>query len=581
MARTAYLIFLILLCTACAGPSLPPPKLSDTISRELQAVAEHKNKRQEDAVIRAALLPPLRAEMPKSGVQQVEPRFDLAVSNAPAIQVFMAIVSGTRYSMLVHPQVTGSVSVNLKDVTVPEALSSLRDLYGYEYRMDGTRVFIEPMTIQTRIFTVNYLVGQRSGRTDVRVTSGSIADAPTSGGSGTTGSNTTTTATPNTAGAATAGLSDSSRIQTQTSNDFWVDLRNTLVSIVGNDAGRNVIVNPQAGVIVARALPGELRNVEKYLRAIKLSVERQVMLEAKIIEVTLKQQYQAGVNWAAFPSHAASAGFVNPGTGLATSGSLANGSLTVDPGTASLSVAASAGALLTGVPGAALFGLALQTQNFAALLSFLESQGTVQVLSSPRIATLNNQKAVLKVGTDEYFLTNISGGNTTSGSTTGTTQSFPSLTLRPFFSGVALDVTPQIDQDSNIILHVHPSVSDVQTDNRTINLGTVFGGNINLPLARSTVSETDSIVKAQDGNIVAIGGLMKIDEIDNRSGVPGAQDSAVGGLFRNAQRTMVKKELVILIKPTVIQSGDDPEDVRQARDRIMNMSAPAITSGSN
>lgn len=580
MARIAYLFFLTLLCTACAGPSLPPPKLSDTISRELQAAAEHKNKRQEDAAVRAALLPPLRAEMPKSGVQQAEPRFDLAVSNAPAIQVFMAIVSGTRYSMLVHPQVTGSISVSLKDVTVPEALSSIRDLYGYEYRIDGTRVFVEPMTIQTRVFAVNYLVGQRSGRTDVRVTSGSVADAPTGAVPGTTGTNTTTT-NPNTTGAATAGLSDSSRIQTQTSNDFWVDLRNTLVAIVGNDAGRNVIVNPQAGVIVARAMPGELRNVEKYLRAIKLSVERQVMLEAKIIEVTLKQQYQAGVNWAAFPSHAASAGLVNPGTALSTSGALANGSLTIDSGTGSIAAAASAGALLSGVPGAALFGLALQTQNFAALLSFLESQGTVQVLSSPRIATLNNQKAVLKVGTDEYFLTNISGGNTTSGSTTGTTQSFPSLTLRPFFSGVALDVTPQIDQDSNIILHVHPSVSDVQTDNRTINLGTVFGGNINLPLARSTVSETDSIVKAQDGNIVAIGGLMKIDEIDNRSGVPGAQDSAVGGLFRNAQRTMVKKELVILIKPTVIQSGDDPEDVRQARDRIMNMSAPAITSGSN
>ena len=105
--------------------------------------------------------------MPKSGVQQAEPRFDLAVSNAPAIQVFMAIVSGTRYSMLVHPQVTGSISVNLKDVTVPEALSSIRDLYGYEYRIDGTRIFVEPMTIQTKVFTVNYLVGQRSGHRPV------------------------------------------------------------------------------------------------------------------------------------------------------------------------------------------------------------------------------------------------------------------------------------------------------------------------------------------------------------------------------------------------------------------------------
>src|SRR5262249_7905242 len=156
--------------------------------------------------------------------------------------------------------------------------------------------------------------------------------------------------------------------------------------------------------------------------------------------------------------------------------------------------------------------LAFQTQNFAALLEFLESQGSVQVLSSPRIATINNQKAVLKVGTDEFFITNITGGTTTTGAVAGTTgtNTFPTLTLRPFFTGVALDVTPQIDEQSNIILHIHPSVSNVQQDNRTVDLGTLFGGQVTLPLARSTVSETDSIVKVGDANIVAIGGLMKV-----------------------------------------------------------------------
>ena len=198
------------------------------------------------------------------------------------------------------------------------------------------------------------------------------------------------------------------------------------------------------------------------------------------------------------------------------------------------------------------------------------------MLSSPRIATVNNQKAVLKVGTDQFFITNIAGGSTTTGTITGGTTSFPTLTLRPFFSGVALDVTPQIDENSNIVLHVHPSVSDVQADEKVVNLGSVFGGQITLPLARSTVSETDSVVRVQDGNIVAIGGLMKLDRADQNGGVPGLKDApGVGGLFANENHTMVKKELVILIKPTVVQSDRQwSEDLRDTRDRVLNMANP-------
>jgi MSHA biogenesis protein MshL len=337
-------------------------------------------------------------------------------------------------------------------------------------------------------------------------------------------------------------------------------------------------------VIVVRAMPQELRNVDAYLRAIRASVERQVMLEAKIVEVTLLDRYQTGINWAWFSNNTKAGnlvdprtggGMINPNTtlnpsgGANTSGNL-NYSLT--PGAASIA----AGALPSLIPGVAagsLFGLALQTANFSALLTFLESQGSVQVLSSPRIATLNNQKAVLKVGTDEFFITNISGGTTTSAITTGGITQFPTLTLRPFFSGVALDVTPQIDEDSSIILHIHPSVSNVQQDDREVNLGTVFGGAVTLPLARSTVSETDSVVRATDGNIVAIGGLMKVDLAGDNSGLPGAKDlPTVGGLFGSDRRAVVKKELVILIKPTVIQSDRDwTADFQNSRERFNSM----------
>ncbi|HEY9380987.1 MAG TPA: hypothetical protein VIQ01_07045 [Burkholderiales bacterium] len=257
--------------------------------------------------------------------------------------------------------------------------------------------------------------------------------------------------------------------------------------------------------------------------------------------------------------------------------------MTGNPDGREISTPANTGTFIPGLPGGSIFGLAFQTNSFAALLNFLEGQGSVQVLSSPRIATLNNQKAVLKVGTDEFFITNVqSGTSNVSGTTTGGTNTFPTLTLQPFFSGVALDITPQIDDASNVILHVHPSVSNVVQDNRQINLGALFGGDISLPLARSTVSETDSIVKVTDGNIVAIGGLMKVDISDSRSGLPGAQDvPVVGNLFGSRDRLAVKKELVILIKPTIIGGETDPVEIGQARDRMLELGNPRRTSDDN
>ncbi len=575
----------VALIAGCAHPPVQPAAIEPHIAAELQSAASQQPKPADVAKVQEALLPPLKAEVPEGGAKPIEPRFDISVNSAPAAQVFLSIVSGTRYSMLLHPGVTGNITVTLKDTTVREALNALRDLYGYEYRIEGTRIFVLPASIQTRVFRVNYMVGQRLGRTDVRVTSGSVADAPVTGVPGVPGfPGAAGLTSPTVAQGATGTLpvappTDSSRVQTQVRSDFWDDLRQTLTQIVGAQGGRSVVVNAQAGVVVVRAMPDELRQVENYLREIRLSVERQVMLEAKIIEVTLSSGYQAGVNWAAFPTSGLAVGTVNPSTNLSTSGTLGpnltgeDRGLSSNPAARALSTGAT---LIPGIPGGALFGLALQTQNFAALLQFLESQGSVQVLSSPRIATINNQKAVLKVGTDEFFITNIAGGSTTTGSLTGATTTFPTLTLRPFFSGVALDVTPQIDNESVLILHVHPSVSDVQQDNKNVNLGTQFGGNITLPLARSTVSETDSVVRVRDGNIVAIGGLMKLDLADSRSGLPGLKDApGIGGIFRSDQRVLVKKELVILIKPTVIQSDQDwTDDLRDSRDRVLNMSTP-------
>jgi MSHA biogenesis protein MshL len=321
-----------------------------------------------------------------------------------------------------------------------------------------------------------------------------------------------------------------------------------------------------------------VRGVEQFLTAMQLIVERQVMLEAKIIEVRLRDGYQAGINWAGFRDGTTrfGAGVISPGTALQRDGAIGTATARAPDGTlrsdsvfsgGSVAGIASGLALGTGAAGG-LFGLALQTQDFAALLTFLETQGGVNVLSSPRVATINNQKAVLKVGTDDFFVTNVSTTSSTSGTSTTVT---PTITVAPFFSGIALDVTPQIDDNSSIILHVHPSVSNVVEKRKVIDLGSL--GSFTLPLASSDVNETDTIVRVTDGNIVAIGGLMRQQSSSERSQVPGVGDApGIGGLFRQRDSSNSKSELVILLKPTIIHSDRNwQEDLEQTRARIRAM----------
>ena len=531
-----------LLLGGCSSQQFRSGAVHDAIDAELkQATAERPVK---ESVTDKALLPPLAAEMPQApNAPEAEPRFDLSVVNAPAQQVFMAIVTGTRYNMLVPADVGGLITVSLKDVTVREALDAIRELYGYEYVVKGKRITVQSNSLQTRVFQINYLASRRQGASELRVTSSSIT------GSGTPStSSATQPATPASSGTSTL----TSQVKTTTDSDFWDGLTTALSAIVGNVDGRKVVVSPQSGIIVISALPREMRQVEAYLRATQTVVDREVMLEAKILDVALSQDYQAGINWGAFrsgPNSHGAIGVVAPGSTLtaATGGASAtlnSNGVAVNPGRL--------GTIATTSLGNGLIGLALQTSNFAALLNFLEGQGTVSVLSSPRIATINNQKAVLKVGTDELFVTGLTTTTSTSG--TGGTVTTPTLTLQPYFSGISLDVTPQIDEDSNIVLHIHPAVSVVQEKQKIIDLGATLG-TFQLPLASSSVNESDSIVRVRDGNIVAIGGLMTQSQTQDRSQLPGLGSTpGLGMLFGQRANAASKRELVILIKPTVIAS---------------------------
>ncbi len=483
--------------------------------------------------IHQVMLPDIVADIPADRPELIKPRFDLTANKSPAREVFMSLVKGTRYSMVVHPEITGDISLHLKDVTIDEALDTLKQVYGYAYRRTGNRYSILGQGIQTQIFTINYLDFNRKGHSNTRVSSAELNAASSGDDSGTT-----------TVGA--HGI----QIKTDSESDFWKELQLSLQTIIGDKEDRRVVTHPQSGLVVVRALPDELSMIERFLGTTQKSINRQVILEAKILEVELNDTYQTGVNWAALGSSGSSsilASQVGGGTSLSAGVSEITGlggNLQPD---GSYSPIGSANTSAFG----GVFSLALKARKFSAFLEFLQGQGDVQVLSSPRVSTVNNQRAVIKVGGDEFFVTGVTSSSSTSGSTS--TES-PTVELTPFFSGIALDVTPQIDHQDNIIMHIHPTVSTVSQRDKTF---VISGKTFSLPLAISNIQESDNVVRAATGQVIVIGGLMKEGSSDDNASIPILGDlPLVGPLFRHQRLTRVKKELVILLKATVVDSND-------------------------
>ncbi len=476
-----------------------------------------------------------------------EPRFDIAVKDVPARDFFEELVVGTNLNMLVSPDLSGSISLQLKDVTVDDVLDITHRLYGYEYEKQGRLIHVTPAGLTTHIFAINYLNIERNGDSETRVSSGQITQS--SGGDSGTSSDSGATSGSSSSQSTGSGT----RIITRNKNNFWESLNQTLQLIVGNEDGHSVIITPSTGMAVVRADTRTLSSVKRYLERAELILKRQVILEAKILEVSLSEGYQQGIDWS----------FSDASSSLESNG---------DPkrGIGLNQVAKNISAQASGV-----FASVIKLNNFQSTINLLGTQGNVQVLSSPRIATVNNQKAVIKVGSDEFYVTDIdfeSNNDTNSNST--------DIQLTPFFSGIALDVTPQISEDGKIILHVHPTISKVEDQQKTIS---VAGAETNLPLAFSSIRESDSIITAENGQIVVIGGLIQNRSSDTNSSVPFLGDLPfIGELFKQKGEESEKTELVILLRPTLTDQQSIQNDIRGSRERFGQfrdiMAAPTETS---
>jgi MSHA biogenesis protein MshL len=511
------------------GQGSQPSQVQSPEGRPLLAVPDEINQ---------ALLP---SPSETSGQLFGESKYDINAQKVDAAAFFSSIVKDTPYSVAIHPDVTGEISLDLKQVALTEVFDLVSEIYGYEIERKQNIYRIYPSGMRTETFAINYLLMTRDGSTQTSITSGGVSQESGNNNRNNNSQNGFSGNSSNSSNNNNFGSNNNSNgtnISTRTETDFWVELLATLESMIGEGEGKSVMVTPQAGLVTVRALPKEIRAIKAFLDVSEEIIQRQVILEARIIEVALDDGYQQGINWGQILANSGSTDFQFSNT----SGTLGN------------SISAALGNITS---------LSFINKDFSGVLSLLSTQGNVQVLSSPRVTAINNQKAVIKVGDDEYFVTDVSSQSTISSSTTSVV---PNIELTPFFSGIALDVTPQIDADGVVILHVHPSVIETQEQEKVVTLNQE---QFVLPLAQSNIRESDTVIRARSGEIVVIGGLMQSIVSESESKTPLLGDIPIlGNLFKNKRNSEVKKELVILIKPTVVGKDTWKQQLRRSRDQM-------------
>jgi MSHA biogenesis protein MshL len=457
-------------------------------------------------------MPPL--PITQLDVRQADPdldgqRISLGFSDpTPIRDILLLLVRDTRLSVIPHPSLEQTFIGDLKNVSLREALDLILEPLGLDYSVRGQVVRVFPRELETRFYSVDYVITQRTGSRSIAATTGA-SGIGVSGGAGLPSSIAAGAAGANVFGGAAGGAQGGSTAQVSgtDSPNLYVDLAEGVRTLLSED-GR-MSLDRTAALLQVTDTPDRLARVEQYLEAVMLRVTRQVQIEAKVLEVELREEFSAGINWSLVLQ------------GLTNSATI----------TQTLAPATSGG-----------FTLALKAGDFTALLNAFATQGDVNVLSSPRITAMNNEPAVMRIGTQDVFFVT-------------TTQVDPqgqivqtTVTPQTLTEGVTLSVTPQISADGIIHLSVNPSITE-RTGVATSRLGDT------VPII--SVRETDTLVRVRQGETIVIAGLMQDRAGVDTAKVPLLGDvPVVGNLFKRTDKTRRKTDLVILLTPTVLGPGE-------------------------
>jgi MSHA biogenesis protein MshL len=471
--------------------------------------------------------------------------------------VLLAFSKESELNIVIDPELNGKVTVDLKRVTLKEALDVILTPLGWTYHIDGKFIKISRPQIETRLFTLNYIATKRSGKREVY--------ASTSTGGGLQTSTLPGQQTALSPGGTRTGYTDLISVDEV---DLWKEIQKGLESLIFgsveekekevplekektawtrvDEKGKKLIINKTTGTIMVTDYPINLNKVASYLETVEGSSQRQVSIQAKIMEVILTDEHKEGINWKVIEglprsiniawgltNKAGTTGYPGSTTGYAT-GDTSTGTTISTPGL--FKIKPFGGILALGAAGSEV--------ALSDIMQAISEQGDVKVLSSPTISTLNNQKAIIRVGNqDVFFITGAVATQTT------VTQIIQPMTID---IGIILDVTPQIAEDGTIIMNIHPSITDKTGEKTTPD------GKSTFPLL--SVRETDTTVRVRDGQTIIIAGLMQERTTENYTGVPVLQSlPLMGGLFRYKTETKRNSELVIMITPT-LQVGKKVED---------------------
>ena len=502
----------ILLTQPGCAPLKPPP---GTVSATRQAPSARPERASEEKL-------PGLIVTEIEGKKDPERLYSFSLRDADIREVLMALSKQTSFNVVVNPDIQGRVTVDLKNVSMVEALDTLTDLLDLQYRVRQNIIRVSKPVLETRIFSLQYVNIKRSGSSSTSAAigpSGGSATGITPGAVGVVpGAVGAVPGTVSTGGGASS--SGGTSVATSSATDLWTDIEAGLTKVLSPKG--KMVVDKQSGNILVTDLPKVLDQIASFLESVEGSVQRQVLIEARIIEVSLTGEYRFGLDWGA----------------IAKAGALRGASRVIPTRILGQQLASPAAA-----DG---FQIGVSSTDFTALLDVVSRQGELNVISSPKLATLNNQTAVIRAGTDEVFFETRVQELTTGGGALGPREVTRTTTVTPrsITIGVVLGITPQIGPDGNVVLHIRPTVTEKRGETRSP-VGDIF------PIL--DVREADMVVRATEGQVVVIGGLMQERRSDSEGKVPILGDlPGIGRLFRSTTQEVRKTELVVLLSPTVM-----------------------------
>jgi general secretion pathway protein D len=520
--------------------------------------------------------------------------YSVVVQNVEAKELLFALARDAKLNVDIHPGITGTVTLNALDQTLPQLLERIGKQVDMRWEMDGPNLAVMPDSPFLHTYKVDYVNMSRDATGTVSVTT-QVSSAVTGTGSGGGGSTnnsltkidsvsknhfwesltqnikdilketdkilpegsseeeeevsgnvaTTGTGAQAPAGRAAKGASRSNAAAALATSPNAAELQNRGTRIVRRTTFReaaSVIANPETGIITVRATARQHGKIQEFLSQVMNSAKRQVMIEATVAEVRLDRNYQQGIDWALLPFGK---------TGFAIGQLSATGSNLNQLGTTKF---------LGGYSNATS-----SVGNIGATVKLLETFGNVKVLSSPKISVLNNQTAVLKVVDNEVYFT--IKADTTSTANVGSTVTY-TTTVNSVPVGFVMNVTPQISEGDMVVLNVRPSISRkigfVLDPNPAL---TTSGVQSQIPVIRTR--EMESVMRIENGNVAIMGGLMEDTMTNTDDTVPGLNRVPFfGGLFSNRNDDNVRTELVVFLKPTIIRSASLDGDYRNWRDQV-------------